>query len=108
LISKSLKRKKNLQFENSMNDQWLHHLPLEHPNSNFTDRVMAELENERYSVSEEQSVITPVFYFKGELLHGLTAALSTYLFIQSGILGKIMTLDIKINQLVHFIERLTS
>lgn len=107
MINKSLKHKKKLLFENSVSDQWLHHLPLEHPNLNFTDRVMTELAKNPDISLEVQPVLAPAFRFKCEFLHGITAALSTYLFIQSGIMGKIMTLDNKINQFVHFIESLT-
>ena len=99
--------KTKLQYDNNVNDQWLHHLPLEHPQLNFTDRVMEELVAGRYIASDEYPAETSAFHFRREFFHGLTAAISTYLFIQTGVMDKIMKLDIAINQLLHFIEHLS-
>lgn len=91
--------------KNDLHDQWLNTLPLDHPSVNFTDQVMATLEE-----SPARSVVltpnnkTTISYVRREFLHGLTAALSTYLFIQSGLMSKLITLDVIIFKIVHFIE----
>jgi len=106
LIIRNITHKKKSPDETHMNDQWLHHLPMEHPRAGFTDRVMTELAKEPHKVLNEQVDIAPIFRLRREFLHGLTAALSTYLFVQTGIMGKILTLDVTIYHLFHLIGEL--
>ncbi|TCZ73403.1 hypothetical protein E0485_21080 [Paenibacillus albiflavus] len=106
MIIKNITHKKKSPDEIHINDQWLHHLPMEQPRAGFTDRVMMELAREPHMASNEQAEVAPVFRLRREFLHGLTAALSTYVFIQTGIMGKILTLDATIHHLLHLIDQL--
>ncbi|UJF32447.1 hypothetical protein [Paenibacillus hexagrammi] len=102
------KQEDNEQFTSYLNNL-LDEMPLESTSDGFTDRVMRQVLEESVSAP---SASTPrpkaaSSRRKSQLLHGLIASAATILFIQSGLIHKLVTIDSGINQLSSYIADLT-
>jgi hypothetical protein len=81
-------------------------MPLLEPTSGLTDRIMQRIRNPLARESQTETAATsPVW--KRAVVHGFVAMAATIVFIHSGILDRIMTIDTQMSQLSAYIERIS-
>ncbi|MCR8644745.1 hypothetical protein NV379_18990 [Paenibacillus sp. N1-5-1-14] len=88
--------------------KWLEDSRREQPSADFTDRVM----NQVHVVVSQQGTHAKdapsgIVQLRRDLIHGAVAAAATYIFIQAGVLGKILSLNTTVLEVTHFIERIS-
>lgn len=99
-----LNRREEAQLQHYLN-KWLDDMPLLEPEADLTDRIMKEIQAANSHVPRLH-VKMKRSWRKG-IGHSLVAAAATVLFITSGILHRLLTIDEQITQLPLYIEKLT-
>ncbi|WP_442603253.1 hypothetical protein [Paenibacillus sp. KN14-4R] len=89
-------------------NKYLGPLDVIEPSSDFTDQVMKQVVIAS-SQQEKGSNEAPggVIQLRREMIHGAIAAAATYIFIQTGVLSKLLALNTTVLEVTHYIERIS-
>ncbi|MCD1261075.1 hypothetical protein B5M42_019920 [Paenibacillus athensensis] len=78
-------------------------MPLLEPSAEFTRRVMQQVEGGPVPILASKRIPR----WRGEVVNGSVAIAATFVFISTGIVGKIVAFDSQIAQLSLYIEKLS-
>lgn len=98
------KRQEDALLQRYLNE-WLDNLPLLEPDEGFTDKVMQEIKGEALALPLDRPPVE-LSKWKRQIGHGIVATAATFLFVSTGILHRLLTIDDQITQVPTYIEKL--